>query len=660
MKKYSFLLVIATLYLLTPLHSQKLTTKSDRARDLYLKGSDNFYSSKFEQAELYLKKSIDADNAFAEPYFLLADIYFFKNEYSKEAEFLSAGLGIDSTFYVTGFYSLGIALMKCGDFDNAKLNIQKYRNKTKNPESIINADRMLKCIEFSRYTMKHPVNINPQSLGNDVNSPYDEYWPSLTGDESNLIYTVLVPRDTALFNKRRLPRSNPAFFQEDFYISSFDTLKGWSKRQLLAGSINTNSYNEGAQSLSVDGKWLFFTVCANNKHNDCNVYFSKNGINGWSTPILLDYPINTPAYDGQPSFSANGKTLYFVSNRHGGFGGKDIWSCDLVGIDTKNNPIFGQLKNLNAPVNTSMEENYPFIHQDNKTLYFSSDGHIGMGERDLYLTRKDSLNQWGEPINLGYPINSFSDENGLVLNSKGDRAYFSSDRFNNLNQRDNLDLYTFEMPDSLRPTPASYLKGRVFDYNTKKTLSAKFELLDLASCELAITSSTNYKGEFLICLPIGINYALNVSEPGYLFHSQNINLTETNSATHPLVADIYLKPIVKDATIILENIFFDTNSSDLLPQSIVELTKLLSFLQMNAQVRVELSGHTDNVGGEAFNISLSQRRADAVKNYLTTNGIASVRLTTKGFGFSRPITTNDTAEGRARNRRTEMKVIGNE
>ncbi len=658
MRNYLFLLIVATLCLLNaPIYGQKLTTKSDRARDLYLKGSDNLYSNKIEQAEVYFRKAIDVDEKFIEPYLLLADIYNQQKDYQKESQLLLKSLEIDSTFFIPTYYNIGFAMLQLGNYDEAETYIVKYKGKTKDKEGVNKAERVLKSIEFSRNAMLHPIDIKPISLGDSINSRYDEYWPSLRGDEKELVFTVLIPRDTVLFNQHKLPRL-PRYFQEDFYHSKCDSLGVWKDRESVRGALNTNG-NEGAQTLSVDGKWMFFTGCGRaDGQGSCDVYFSRSTAKGWSTPINLDYPINTPFFDGQPSFSADGKTLYFISNRQGGVGGMDIWRSEIVGFKPDGTPIFGALKNLGDVVNSSNDENSPFIHPDGKSLYFSSNGLVGMGQMDLYLSRLDSTNNWSEPVNFGYPTNTTGDEIGFVLNAKGDRGYFASDRFNQ--GANGKDIYSFDMPQELRPTPASYLKGRVFDNSTKDQIMAYFELLNLADATLTVNSSTNYKGEFLICLPIGVNYALNVSEPGYLFHSQNINLTEPNSADHPLVADIYLKPIIKDATIILENIFFETNSSELLPQSIVELTKLLSFLQKNAKVRVELSGHTDNVGGEAFNISLSQRRADAVKNYLATNGIASTRLTTKGFGYSKPITSNDSVEGRARNRRTEMRVIGNE
>lgn len=635
--------------------AQKLTTKSDRAKDLYLKGADNLYSNKYQQAQDYLIKATQVDTKFIEPYLLLADLFNQLKEYQKESEMLVKALQIDSTFFIPTYYNLGMAQVHLGDYERAKENVTKYRAKTKDKEGVTKADKLLRNIEFSQYAIQHPIDIKPQSLGDSINSRYDEYWPSIRGDEKELVFTVLVPRDTALFNQKKLPRL-PKHFQEDFYTSKINTSNSWGGRTTATGALNTNG-NEGAQTISVDGKCMFFTGCGRaDGQGSCDIYFTRSTAKGWSAPINMEYPINTPFFDGQPSFSANGKTLFFISNRHGGEGGMDIWSSEIVGLKPDGTPIFGQPINLGPTVNSSNDENSPFIHPDGKTLYFSSNGLVGMGQMDLYLTRLDSLNKWTTPLNFGYPTNTTGDEIGFVLNAKGDRGYFASDRFSAGDK--GKDIYSFEMPLTLRPTPASYLKGRVFDDKTKERITANFELLNLANGELAVNSTTNYSGEFLICLPVEINYALNVAKDGYLFHSQNVNLLEPNSADHPLIADIYLKPILKNATIILENIFFDTNSSDLLPLSMVELTKLLKFMQDNPKVRIELSGHTDNVGGETFNLALSQRRADAVKQFLLQNGVVTNRLSTKGFGYSLPITTNDTPEGRARNRRTEMKIIG--
>lgn len=635
------------------LSAQKKGPKVDKAKDLYLKGVDDFNRNKFDKAEEFFLKSIEENGGFIEAYLMLADTYNQQKEYQLESDILKKSLNIDSTFFIPTYYNLGTAYFNQGKYDEAIYFLEKYKLKTKDVTSKTKADRLLTNVKFSKYAIAHPNSITPINLGDSVNSCYDDYWPSLRGDGQELVYTVLVPRDSLLFTTKRLPRTEQ-YFQEDLYVSEVNKSGKWLVRKKLSSSINTLG-NEGAQSLSADGKWMFFTGCGREDgKGSCDIYFSRKTQEGWSVPICLDYPINTALYESQPSFAADGKTLYFISNRAGGIGGNDLWMAQIVGIKNNGIPIFGNLRNLGSHINTKFDEASPYIHPDGKTLYFSSNGWTGMGQMDIFMSRQQVDNEWSFPVNLGYPINTSGDEIGFILNSRGDVGYFSSSRFNNIDKE--RDLYSFQMPDSLRPTPASYLKGRVFNIDSKEPLDAQFELLNLKNGELVAQSSTNYSGEFLICLPVGNNYALNVVKTGYLFYSQNVNLSKATTALEPIVADIFLKPISLNASIVLENIFFETNSATLLTESLVELSKLLQFLQNNPSVRIEISGHTDNVGSEVLNKSLSLRRAQAVMLYLTDKGVESTRLKAIGFGFSKPISTNDTEEGRAKNRRTEMRI----
>jgi hypothetical protein len=225
---------------------------------------------------------------------------------------------------------------------------------------------------------------------------------------------------------------------------------------------------------------MFFTACGRpDSKGRCDIYFSYRVKNGWSEPKNIGAPVNTPFWDSQPCFAADGKTLYFVSNRPDGFGEKDIWQATLQGFDSKGTPLFGDLKNLGDKINTSKDEMSPFLHHDNKTLYFSSDGWYGLGGMDIFISKKDDAGNWSEPLNVGYPINTFGDETGLVINARGNRAYFSSDYHQQKNN--GKDIYYFNLPEEIQPTPALYVKGRVFDAETNANLPANFQLQDLST-----------------------------------------------------------------------------------------------------------------------------------------------------------------------------------
>ena len=369
--------------------------------------------------------------------------------------------------------------------------------------------------------------------------------------------------------------------------------------------------------------------------------------NKWSVPYNLEEPVNSRQWESQPSFSSDGKTLYFVSNRHNNY---DIW-VSMV----NENGEWSVPEKLGANINTDNYEGSVFIHPDNQTLYFSSDGHVGMGGLDIYVSKKDSTGKWGKPMNLGYPINTFKDENSILISADGELAMFASDREGGFG---GLDLYGFELYEEVRPEKVTYIKGVVFDNETGKKLEARFELIDLATGNIAVTSFSNKgTGEFLVCLPANHDYALNVSKEGYLFYSENFNLSGEKPLTDPVLKDVPLKPLKSGEKVILKNIYFETDKYDLKKTSEIELQKLIELLNKNPGIKIEISGHTDNVGTTEYNLELSQNRAKAVYDYLSENGIDTDMLTYKGYGESQPVDTNDTEEGRANNRRTEFEVV---
>jgi outer membrane protein OmpA-like peptidoglycan-associated protein len=416
--------------------------------------------------------------------------------------------------------------------------------------------------------------------------------------------------------------------------------------------INTED-NEGAQFITSDGKRMYFTACNRGDGlGKCDIYMSEKLGKGWSNPINLGEPINSAYSEKQPTLSSDGKNLYFVSNRPGGKGGLDIW---VSALNTKGK--WGMPINLGDSVNTAMDEQSPYIHPDNQTMYFSSNGWPGMGGFDLYFTRRKPTSPptWSKAVNLGYPINTFADEVGLIVNANGDHAYFSSNRI----PEKGKDIYTFELYGQARPVQVSYLKGKVYDSETKAPLEAQFELIDLKSSKTINQATANkYTGEFLVCIPTNNDYALNVSKKGYLFFSENFTLTGVKDNAKPFLKDIPLQSMKAGNKVVLKNVFFETNSFELKPESTVELNKMLQFLNENFNLKIEISGHTDNVGSDALNQKLSENRAKAVVDYLTSKGITPARMISKGYGKTQPIANNNTEEGRALNRRTEFKILG--
>ena len=320
------------------------------------------------------------------------------------------------------------------------------------------------------------------------------------------------------------------------------------------------------------------------------------------------------------------------------------------------NNRFTEPVNLGENINTEYDENTPFIHPDNRTLYFSSSGWAGMGMADIFFSKKDEQGNWKKPTNLGYPINTPASEIGFIVNRKGDWAYFASDMPGGYG---GLDIYGFELYKDARPELSSYAKGEVYDAVTKQKLEANIELIDLTTGKVIMTSRSNKKtGEFLMILQPNSNYALNGNKKKYLFHSENFAMKDY-AADKPFLISVPLSRIKVGGTVILKNVFFDTDKFNLKNESKVELNKLSALLKEQTTLKIEIGGHTDNTGNKKANQVLSKNRAKAVYQFLIDNGIVSSRLSYKGYGDSKPIVSNNTKEGRSQNRRTEFTIIGN-
>lgn len=633
----------------------KLSSRNKAAIKLYEDARNYYGLGKVREASGALLQAIERDKDFIEAHLLLGDIYHNQKEHLKEMEILKKAINIDSTFFPATYLNIGIASFNAGLYPEAIQWLERFKWRYSDARS---ADRVKGWLEKARFAMDAVGNayeIELISAGNGVNSIYDEYWPSLTADEQTMVFTVLVPRNQEQFLQRELPKSS-FYFQEDFYVSERDVNGIWQERILLPGNINTTS-NEGAQTLSADGNWMFFTACGrDDSRGSCDIYFSYKTDEGWCVPRNLGAPVNTPYWDSQPCFASDGQTLLFVSNRPGGMGGKDIWQVTLQGVKSDGTPYFGNLINLGPTINTSKEENSPFLHHDNKTLYFSSDGWPGMGGMDLFMSRLRDDGVWREPINLGYPINSQGDEIGLVINARGNRAYFSTDGRSDVDT--GKDIFYFNLPAPLQPSPVLYVKGRVYDAETGITLPANFQLKDLATGRLVVTAKGNqFSGEFLVCLPLGGRYAFRAEHPGYMFYSGHFDIHKSHPLDAPYRLDIGLNPIKKGVKITLENIFFEVNSYELQSQSKIELDALVKFMQENKDVKILIGGHTDNVGTPAYNQRLSENRAELVYKFLISQGIEASRLQYKGFGLNQPVASNETELGRAKNRRTEITIL---
>ncbi|HZK61171.1 MAG TPA: OmpA family protein, partial [Anaerovoracaceae bacterium] len=595
----------------------------------------------FNKAETDFKEAISLDQRFFEAYMMLGELMAKQKRYAEATTNYKAAVNVDSLFYKPVFFNLANAEMLSGDYYNALIHFNVYlaqegmseKNKTI-------AIKSAKNCEFALIAMKNPVPFNPVNIGNSINTRDDEYWPSITADGQTLMFT-----------RQPVPNNGNQPFKyihEDFYLSYFIN-NSWQKAFNAGPPLNTRQ-NEGAQSISSNGNYMFFTACNRpGGLGNCDLYFSAFNDGKWSEPSNLKAPVNTSSWESQPSISANGRILFFSSSRPGGYGGKDLW---LSIINDKNmwmNPI-----NLGSTINTSGDEMSPFIHFDGRTLYFASDGRVGMGGFDIFMTRMNFDSTWTEPQNLGYPINTYNDEMGLIIELGGQKAYFSTIR----EKANGKDIFFFNLYESARPSPVSYLKGKVYDRETGGLLKADYELINLSTGKVSINGSTDGNGNFLVCLPSGYNYGINVTKAGYLFYSENFMFEGQHTVIEPFIKRISLNPFKVGESMQLSNVFYEFDSWQLKKESISELNNLAKLLSDNQDLIIEIGGYTDSTGTAEYNQVLSEKRALSVVNYLIDKGISTDRLKYKGYGNTSPIGDNITVEGRKLNRRTEAKIIG--
>ncbi len=647
--RITFLLTAFLLTGCTVLTGQKkFTTRkttSAKALALYKSGTEALNRREYDKALTYLNRALRKDARFVDALIRIGQVHHQLEHWDQAEQAYRRALDLAPDYKPVLYLSLADIAMARRQYEQAIRLLQKYIHHPRAQAKRIEiARRKLANARFSADAIKHPQPFHPKNLGPHINTKWPEYLPSFTADEQFVIFT------------RRVNG------QEDFYISRRDSTGRFGPARPLT-DINTPE-NEGAQCISSDGRHLAMTVCGRNRtlYGSCDLNITHKRHGKWQALRNIGAPVNSPYWDAQPCFSANGDALYFASDRPGGKGKRDIWVCYR-----KKDGHWSTPENLGDSINTPGNDQAPFIHPDGQTLYFMSDGHPGMGGSDLFMSRRRPDGQWGRPVNLGYPINDRGNQGALVVSLDGKTGYFAGpkasaqpgDYFGGA-----IDIFSFEMPPALRPRPVTYVKAVVLDGRTQRPVAgARVELTDLKSGHKAADLVTDEQGRFLCVLARG-RYGMQVDKEQYLFFSRNYVLTDDNSLAKPYTLTVHLQPIPADtdsrpAVTVLRNVFFDSGSATLKPESYFELAKLVELLKANPGLRIRINGHTDNVGSDADNLRLSEARAKAVYNYLVREGIAADRLAYKGFGESRPIAPNDTEEGRRLNRRTEVETIQN-
>jgi len=636
----TFILVLSLLLLSRcSVTGQNFHTHSGRALKFYDLGKRDYEMLYLDRAENNLKIAVAEDPGFYEAHILLGQLYSDQGEWEKAVTHYSKAVSLDAMYFTPALFSLGKAELRTGRYQEAKTHLEAYLSQPKTTAKLrAEAEQLISDCIFALSFPGSLFQTEPLSVGDSVNTELDEYWPSVTGDGMELCFTREVRRASAYGRDR----------QEDFYISKWVHDSYWGLARNAGAPLNTAG-NEGAQSISSDGRSMYFTACdRNDGQGRCDIYYSTFDGTRWAPGMNLGQPVNSAYWESQPSISPNGRMLFFVSNRPGGFGGMDLW-YSILGEDGKwSKPV-----NPGKTINTSGDEFSPFIYFNSKTLYFSSNGRESFGGFDIFTTTMNRDTTWTDPVNLGPAVNTPADETGLIIESSGKRAFFSSVR----EKSKGKDIFYIDLPEAIRPEPVSYLKGKVIDKANGKPLNAKFELTDLTNRSRVIASATDNQGGFFVCLPSGYSYGLNVTADGYMIYSENFDFEEGYTSAEPYRKTIGLNRVRKGEFMRMYNVFYNTDSWELLEESMPELEKLQEFLTINNTVVVEIGGHTDSDGSEEHNQLLSERRANSVREYLIKKGIKPERLFSHGYGEGSPVADNETPAGKKLNRRTEITVL---
>ncbi len=605
-----------------------------KVEQLMSEAIDQYKFEDYEKAKELVFKVIKLDPEMSDAYELLGRIYVAQKQDHKAISAYDKAILLDP-MRIYSRLELAQIYFDSGLYDSCISKLEPVFKIAESEKQVVaEAGQLMANARFAREAVKNPVPFEPINMGSSINSKMEEYFPGLTVDESTFFFTR---RDGSLH----------VYLQNEDLFYSTKVPKGWSQAKNMGGPVNTPE-NEGAFSTSADGQYLFFTSCSRpGGAGSCDIWISKLQGDRWGQPFNIGAPINTVHWETQPSLSSDGKMLFYASNRPDGHGGSDIW------VSRFTDKGWTEPENLGLDINTGADEQFPFIHPDGKTLYFTSLGHPGMGKSDLFVTRWDQ-GKWSKPKNLGYPINTSGDEWNIIVDRNGNLAYYASD--GQKSGMGGMDIYSFKLYDDVKPGRVSYVKGTVRDAQTKDPLRAKIELSDPSSGKLLFQSESNSKtGVFLATLRGNQDYILHVSAPGYIFYSQSFFLGE-QTPDEPYQIEVLLEKISQGHKIVTRNIFFDVNKFDLKPESLAELNKIKEFLTKNPDISIEIGGHTDNSGNEKSNQILSENRAKSVYNHLVSQGIPASRLKYKGYGASQPISTND-KEGKALNRRTEFSIL---
>ncbi len=637
-----------------------------KAKKLFDQAQEAYQKHNPELAYKLLLETVKEDPNFARAHLILADVNKQRISSTQNASsqlqyknnavnyFIKAADACPSIDNYRACYEAAYFLYNDKKYDKARIYIEKFLAGAESSPYLSDAKNIKKHIDMYYELINNPVPFNPQKV-EGLCSDDDEFLPLISPDDEYMLYTRRVSKANELGTTRKYD-----VFTIAERIRNKESKEAFTNNQPMPEPFNKNTdNNQGAVSVTIDNNHLYVTIC---EGPNCDIWVSDYENGQWSQLKNLGGAINgRRSWESQPSISADGKMLFFSSIRPGNIGFEiddpnshtsDIWMA--VKDDNGN---WKPAKNLGPIINTPGNEKSPFIHSDSKTLYFSSDGHYGVGGYDIFYSKLLPNGKWSEPKNMGYPINTENDEIGFIVSTNGKRAYFAS---NKLGDSKGYDIYSFELYNEARPQEVVFYKGQVKDEEGNPLEDAKVIVKNVTEQRTSEAMVDKLTGRYAVVIPVekpNDDFILMVKKKDYAFTSSYFKAEEITK-DKPIEVNFEVKPIEEGKTVKLNNIYFATNSAIFEKSSLIVLDNFLEFLNENPTIKIEIHGHTDNVGDDKSNQILSEKRARAVADYLILQGLDKNRIVaTRGFGKNKPVATNDTPEGRALNRRTEFVIV---
>ncbi len=614
----------------------------------------SFRYGKYEKVISYYKGVVKKDPNNGKANYYLAESYRLSNRIKESEPFYARakgkGVNLDS---VKLYYAK--SLQANAKYDQAHAVLEDLESSTIDDKMKARAQKELDGLNYLDKLAQKKSYYKIKNL-EAINTPFTEYAPVYSNNE---LYFTSSRSNSRIYEATGTP------FTDLYKAETNGANVNASTIAPLPSFINESNINEGCITFTPDGKTMIFGKGNNGKRkgaSDVDLYLSRFRNGQWSEPTPIN--INQPdAWESTPAFSPDGRTLYFSSNRKGGFGGLDIYTAQMDGRGR-----FGKVKNLGPEINTAGEELFPYVSESGK-MYFSSDGHPGYGMLDIFEVKRANGKNVVE--NLGQPVNSPADDFGIYL-FKADRGFFTSNREGGMGDDD---IYTFINEDPELRVVNYFLQG--ITYMTRKDSTreilpnTKVSLLDQEG-DVMQDFITGNDGKFLFRVYENENYSILGETDGFITKRQpytTVGKSVPLESLKELVTNITLDTILvldrkeRNKIFVLENIYFGYDSAVIRKEAAKELDNLVTILTDNSDLKIEMGSHTDSIASDVYNIQLSQRRAEATVNYLIKKGIDPTRLVAKGYGESKPIARNtnpdgsDNPVGRQRNRRTEFKIL---